>query len=100
VLELDAGAVDDVFPAAKLLVEKCLGFLMPLAEGLEPLLALLAKSAPGSSKSARRRKAVAAMAGLVGALLLARAIGKRELSDEILEATRDELLASIAAREI
>ena len=70
------------------------------AEGLEPLIALLAKSAPGSSKSARRRKAVAAMAGLVGALLLARAIGKRELSDEILEATRDELLASIAAREI
>jgi hypothetical protein len=32
------------------------------------------------------------MAGLVGALLLARAIGKRELSDEILEATRRELL--------
>jgi hypothetical protein len=40
----------------------------------------------------RRRKGVAAMAGLVGALLLARAIGKRELSDEILDATRRELL--------
>jgi TetR/AcrR family transcriptional regulator, transcriptional repressor for nem operon len=62
------------------------------ADGLEPLIALLAKSAPGSSKAARRRKAVAAMAGLVGALLLARAIGKRELSDEILDATRRELL--------
>jgi TetR/AcrR family transcriptional regulator, transcriptional repressor for nem operon len=62
------------------------------AEGLEPLIALLARSAPGASKAARRRKAVAAMAGLVGALLLARAIGKRELSDEILEATRRELL--------
>jgi hypothetical protein len=62
------------------------------AEGLEPMIALLAESAPGTSKAARRRKAVAAMSGLVGALLLARAIGKRELSDEILEATRRELL--------
>lgn len=62
------------------------------ADGLEPLIGLLAKSAPGSSKAIRRRKAVAAMAGLVGALLLARAIGKCELSDEILEATRRELL--------
>jgi TetR/AcrR family transcriptional regulator, transcriptional repressor for nem operon len=63
------------------------------ADGLEPLIALLAKSAPGSSEPERRRKAVAAMAGLVGALLLSRAIGKRELSDEILDATRCELLA-------
>lgn len=62
------------------------------ADGLEPLIALLAESAPGGSKAVRRRKAVAAMAGLVGALLLARAIGKRDLSDEILEATRRELL--------
>jgi len=62
------------------------------AAGLEPLIDLLAKSATGSTKAARRRKGVAAMAGLVGALLLARAIGKRELSDEILDATRRELL--------
>jgi TetR/AcrR family transcriptional regulator, transcriptional repressor for nem operon len=61
------------------------------AEGLEPLINLLTKSAPGATKAARRRKGVAAMAGLVGALLLARAIGKRELSDEILDATRREL---------
>lgn len=62
------------------------------ADGLEPLISLLAESAPEGSKAVRRRKAVAAMAGLVGALLLARAIGKRDLSDEILEATRRELL--------
>lgn len=62
------------------------------ADGLEPLIAVLAESAPGASKAVRRRKAVAAMAGLVGALLLARAIGKCELSDELLEATRRELL--------
>ncbi len=64
------------------------------ADGLEPLIDILAKAAPGRSKAARRRKAVAAMAGLVGALLLARAVGKGELSDEILEATRRELLAA------
>jgi len=64
------------------------------ADGLEPLIDLLAQSAPGRSKAERRRKGVAAMAGLVGALLLARAVGKGELSDEILEAMRRELLAA------
>jgi TetR/AcrR family transcriptional repressor of nem operon len=63
------------------------------ADGLKPLIDLLAKSAPGASKAQRRRRGVAAMAGLVGALLLARAVGKGALSDEILEATRRELLA-------
>jgi TetR/AcrR family transcriptional regulator, transcriptional repressor for nem operon len=62
------------------------------ADGLEPMIALLTESAPGASEQERRRKGVAAMAGLVGALLLARAIGKCELSDEILDATRCELL--------
>jgi TetR/AcrR family transcriptional repressor of nem operon len=61
------------------------------ADGLKPLIDLLAKSAPGASKAQRRRRGVAAMAGLVGALLLARAVGKSALSDEILEATRREL---------
>ena len=41
------------------------------AEGLEPLIDILAQS----TKAIRRRKAVAAMAGLVGALSLARAVG-------------------------
>lgn len=63
------------------------------ADGLKPLIDLLAQSAPGASKAQRRRRGVAAMAGLVGALLLARAVGKGALSDEILEATRRELLA-------
>jgi len=67
------------------------------ADGLEPLIDLLAKSAPGATKAERRRKGVAAMAALVGALLLARAVGtkgNKEFSDEILEATRRELLAA------
>jgi len=79
------------------------------AKGLEPLIDILAeslarlpaksatKSVPGPSKAARRRKALAAMAALVGALTLARAVEDEALSDEILEAARRELLA-VAAR--
>ncbi len=63
------------------------------AEGLEPLIEILAQSIPGRSKAARRRKAVATMATLVGALTLARAVAGSPLSDEILQATRRELLA-------
>ncbi len=61
------------------------------AEGLEPLIAVLAEAIPGHSKALRRRKAVAAMAGLVGALTLARAVEDRALSGEILDAVRREL---------
>lgn len=64
------------------------------AEGLEPMIEVLAKCAPGRTRATRRRKAVAAMAGLVGALLLSRAIGKGGLSDEILDATRRQLLVA------
>jgi TetR/AcrR family transcriptional regulator, transcriptional repressor for nem operon len=64
------------------------------AQGLEPLIDLLTQAVPGRSKAARRRKAVAAMAGLVGALSLARAVGDRSLSDEILKAVQHELLGA------
>lgn len=64
------------------------------AKGLEPLIDILTNAVPGRSKAVRRRKAVAAMAGLVGALTLARAVEDASLSDEILEAVRRELLAA------
>jgi TetR/AcrR family transcriptional repressor of nem operon len=66
-------------------------------EGLEPLIDILAKAVPGPSKAARRRKAVAAMAGLVGALTLARAVEDKSLSDDILKAVHRELLAAACA---
>jgi TetR/AcrR family transcriptional repressor of nem operon len=62
------------------------------AQGLEPLIDILAKAIPARSKGVRRRKAVAAVAELVGALILARAVGDSALSDEILDAARQELL--------
>jgi TetR/AcrR family transcriptional repressor of nem operon len=46
---------------------------------------------PGRSQAARRKKALATMASLVGALTLSRAIDDPALSDEILEATATEL---------
>ena len=66
------------------------------AEGLESLIDILTEAIPGRSKAARRRKAVAAMAGFVGALTLARAVDAAALSDEILDAARRELLAAAA----
>jgi TetR/AcrR family transcriptional regulator, transcriptional repressor for nem operon len=63
------------------------------AEGLEPLLDILAESIPGKSKAVRRRKALTAMAALVGALTLARAVEGNPLSDEMLDAVHHELLA-------
>jgi TetR/AcrR family transcriptional regulator, transcriptional repressor for nem operon len=65
------------------------------AEGLQPLIDVLTEAIPGRSRAARRRKAVAAMAALVGALTLARAVEDRSLSDEILAAAKRELLAAV-----
>ncbi len=65
------------------------------AEGLESLIDILTDAIPDRSKAARRRKAVAAMAALVGALGLARATEGTPLSDEILDAARRELLAAM-----
>ena len=61
------------------------------ADGLRRLLDILTDALPGFSKPARRRKAVAAMATLVGAVTLARAVDDPALSDEILDAARQEL---------
>jgi TetR/AcrR family transcriptional regulator, transcriptional repressor for nem operon len=65
------------------------------AEGLGPLLDILADAIPERSRAARRRKAVAAMAALVGALALARAAEGTPLSDEILDAAHRELLSAM-----
>jgi TetR/AcrR family transcriptional regulator, transcriptional repressor for nem operon len=63
-------------------------------EGLRPLLEILTAALPGFSKLARRRKAIAAFAALVGGLTLARAVDDEALSDEILEAVHQELRAA------
>jgi TetR/AcrR family transcriptional repressor of nem operon len=62
------------------------------ADGLRPLIEILDRLMPGGSKAARRRKALAAMAQLVGAMVLARAVDDAGFSDEILAAAKVELV--------
>ncbi len=61
------------------------------AEGLQRLVDILTDALPGFSKPAKRRKAIAAMATMVGAVTLARAVDDPVLSEEILDAARQEL---------
>jgi TetR/AcrR family transcriptional repressor of nem operon len=60
-------------------------------DGFRARIDALVKRVPGRSQAARREKALATMAGLVGALILSRAVDDPALSDEILEATATEL---------
>jgi TetR/AcrR family transcriptional repressor of nem operon len=64
------------------------------AEGLERLIEIVAETVPSRSKTVRRRRAVAAVAELVGALILSRAVDDSSLSDEILDSARHELLGA------
>ncbi|WP_342361083.1 TetR/AcrR family transcriptional regulator [Terrarubrum flagellatum] len=66
-----------------------------LTRGLLPLVAKLEENAPARTKTARRKKALATMAGLVGAVTLARMVDDPVLSEEILRATESELLLDI-----
>lgn len=60
-------------------------------EGFRGLLELLAGLLPGRSKAARRDKALAAYAAMVGAVVLARMVDDPALSDEILRAVAASL---------
>jgi TetR/AcrR family transcriptional repressor of nem operon len=55
-------------------------------DGFRVRLDALLKLLPGRSADARRKRALATMAGLVGALILSRAVDDPKLSDEILDA--------------
>jgi len=57
-------------------------------EGLRPFIDTLTNLLPGRSKAARREKALATLSGLVGAVILARAVDDPALSDEILAAAK------------
>jgi TetR/AcrR family transcriptional repressor of nem operon len=62
------------------------GVRRAFTDGLRTRLDFLATIATGRSKAAKRKKAIATMSGLVGALVLARAVDDPSLSDEILSA--------------
>jgi TetR/AcrR family transcriptional repressor of nem operon len=51
------------------------------------------------SAASKRKRAIATLAGMIGALTLARAVDDESLSDEILAATRDSLGKARSARQ-
>lgn len=59
---------------------------LAFTNGLRSRVETLQRLLPGRSPAARREKALATMAGLVGALMLSRAVDDPKLSDEILDA--------------
>jgi TetR/AcrR family transcriptional repressor of nem operon len=64
------------------------------AAGLRSKIDLLAPLMAGSSPDEQRRAAMAAYAGMVGALVLARAVSDTALGDELLGAVQDSVLAA------
>jgi TetR/AcrR family transcriptional regulator, transcriptional repressor for nem operon len=69
-----------------------------LAKGLEALLGVLTRAVPGRSAADRRRRAIAAMSQMVGAMVLARCVGDRALADEILAAAGADLRSRYSPR--
>ncbi|CAO3433077.1 TetR/AcrR family transcriptional regulator [Azospirillum endophyticum] len=67
--------------------------------GLRPFLDRLSRLVPGRSTEAKRKAALATLSGMVGALILARAVDDPVLSDEILDAARVSLGGPEAAVE-
>ncbi|BAI75598.1 transcriptional regulator (plasmid) [Azospirillum sp. B510] len=59
--------------------------------GLRPFLDSLSRLVPGRSAEAKRKAALATFSGMVGALILARAVDDPALSEEILAAARASL---------
>ena len=57
-----------------------------IADYVRSAVDLLVKLVPGKSKAARRQKAISTYATLVGAMVMARAVNDRALSQEILDA--------------
>jgi TetR/AcrR family transcriptional repressor of nem operon len=63
------------------------------ADGLNALLGVLARTVGGRAKAEKRKRSIAAMSEMVGAMVLARSVGDLEFASEILEAAAADLTA-------
>jgi TetR/AcrR family transcriptional regulator, transcriptional repressor for nem operon len=59
-----------------------------LTQGIERMLDLLEEAAPGDTAMERREAAMAALASMVGAIVLSRAVDSEKLSKQVLRAVR------------
>lgn len=62
-------------------------------DGLNALVGILAGTLTARSKAERRKRSLAVMSQLVGAVVLARSVGEPELAHEILDAATSDLKA-------
>ena len=65
-----------------------------ITEGIEATLKALEEATPGTSAAERRQSAAATLAGMVGAIVLARAVDDEKLSKEVMRAVRTRSGAS------
>jgi len=69
------------------------GLQAAFKEGIEDYLALIDSALPDLPAERRRGKSIAVLATMMGALVLARAVGHDDLSREILSAAADDIAA-------
>lgn len=62
------------------------------SRGIEDFVGMIASYIPNGTRSEKRARAVAAVSALTGALMVARGVHEKQLSDEILRSTRSILL--------
>jgi TetR/AcrR family transcriptional regulator, transcriptional repressor for nem operon len=62
---------------------------------MQQMIEILAKQFPGLPPKAARKQAVAALATMMGSLVMARVAGNGEFSDEILKSGRDAILERV-----
>lgn len=67
-----------------------------ISESVNAVVGLLAGWVPGRTKAARRARALSSYASMVGALVLARAVEDKALSDEILQAVAASMVEDAA----
>ena len=62
-----------------------------MTHGVRTMIDVLAGAMPGNTRAMKRRKALSSFAGMVGAVVLARAMDDAEFSEELLKAVSDSI---------
>jgi TetR/AcrR family transcriptional repressor of nem operon len=65
-----------------------------MSEGIQALLAILETRVSGRTKQERRKRAITALSGMVGAMVLARCSGSKTGAEEFLNTVSDSLIST------